>query len=340
MTPPPLVPTPIARSESLGLHPLQRLPTPAPRLAVGDQHERLGVRRFDAISSSLSISLSPRRPELHVGVPTGVVSRRNGDSSLRWSRKRNRVWVLVRRTCGRREPREECIASRSSFPDRFAHWRRNRIDRCQRLPVTSARASTVDPSWRITRSIPAVRTIGMRRGDAPAPGRRCPRQDQAKPEQESAEHSEPLRTGSVRRGYRRTRRRGAGGLPETQHQQHGRRQHQPQELWVFESDGRKSTFGIMRRSTAAMTILTISGHSLPGIRSALTFVRTYRNVHLELRHVVLGGGDPGSPWTSCRRQVASHHQAVSCFAASPGPLVCVGGPAWPSSRLTQPDQYS
>ena len=154
MKPPTVVPTPTTNTgTSLVRASLQRSRhLAAPRLAVGDQHERLGVRRLAVdLVVLLDQPHAPGDAELDVGVPGRVVLEaerrflRSGDRG-----RRRRCWdPCVSRTCGAAMCAKSAIAMRSSrHASDSPSMRRNRIARCQRLPGTSARRAS-------TRSRPA-----------------------------------------------------------------------------------------------------------------------------------------------------------------------------------------
>ena len=140
----------------------------APRLTVGDQHEHLRVRRLAVqLLVLLDQPHAPVDAELDVGVPGRVVLEPERRLLRRGDRGRRRTCSdpCVSRICGAAMCANSASAIRSSFQRSDSpSMRRNRIDRCQRSPATSATRIDAEPSCRTTRSTPAVRTSDDRGG--------------------------------------------------------------------------------------------------------------------------------------------------------------------------------
>ena len=175
----------------------------APRLSVGDQHERLRVRRLAVELLSFSISRMPQAMPSSMLVSQVVSSsRRNGDSCVEVIEEEEEgVRILASAgpaawRCARTAP-SRC--GRPSTPATRRASRRNRIERCQRSPATSGVRIDAEPSCRMTRSTPAVRT-----SETAAVGRASARIVQALARIRHSQNSRPPKIGNrSRTGSRR-----------------------------------------------------------------------------------------------------------------------------------------
>ncbi len=185
----------------------------APRLTVRDQHERTRIaraprrrsvidtrrwrrrwpglaRRFRRLLRDLLVFLDQAQPPvdaaLDVGVPGRVVLQAKGRLVFQVIEKEERTcWDRASAAPAASRCWRRARAQRDRPPTAATRQcvRRNFIDRCHRLPVTSRTRIDAEPSCRITRSMPAVRSSRHHRDRAgQRDNARRQRQDQAEPE--------------------------------------------------------------------------------------------------------------------------------------------------------------